>query len=470
MKLFCGAREIAVKELSVNTTYVDFLKKVKYAENYLIINRLRKVAMVMRKSCDLYALIWACYNIGATFCCIDHSLSENAIVERIENFSPDITVCDECIDVSKCCLKQDIFSNILLIEEFDSTIKYGTPNSVLFVIFTSGSTGKPKGVCVLRKAFEEVIHWAQDNIGINQSDVVGQFCKVSFDMGLCDVFLALSVGATLVPMEGMAKIKPGAFIKQFQINYIYSVPTLVDMFMANKDLEKRNLDSIKMLGFGGAALRDVHMKYISDYMPNLKVFNTYGPTETTLFTSCISFNAKDYKNITKESVCLGQPISGVEYRIHKPIDSVGELEVIGDHCLAGYLPGNIDVENAGSAMQYKTGDIVSYSEGQYYFVCRKDNQVKLRGTRIDLDGIDAYLYSKDILSLSFICENKLVVCFSGSKSTADIVRTYLSDYLPSNCMPSHIYKIYSLPLNSNGKYDRSKLIEEYKKGVLENEK
>jgi len=458
--------KIAVRGVKYTKTYGELNNDVHVLMRHIEINGMQRIAIIAEQSYASYCTLWAAYLAGATLCCIGIDYPQERIKQCVDLFQPDIIISSVDIQFS-CFISPEEFISVALNEQkTQESHKCLHQNNVLFVLFTSGSTGDPKGVAVLRKAFEDVIDWAIGNLFMLTDDVVGQYCSISFDMGLCDVFLALSVGAELVPIVGVSKLTPGRLISKYNISWIYAVPTLVDIFSKQRDFEKGNLKSLRQIGFGGAPLYERHMHYICENHRTLIIFNTYGPAETTLFTSCIIFIASDFAHITSKSVCLGNPLPGVTYELEPIDDSLCELVILGDHCFTGYLNcvGDIDFPKATSLGRYATGDIVSFENENYYFVSRKDNQVKVRGNRVSLDGIDAYISKLGYISVSTIINERLVTfCKKDIDLTPNILIGYLGKYLPISHIPDEIIFKDDLPLNKNGKYDRVTLKEEYVK-------
>ena len=186
------------------------------------------------------------------------------------------------------------------------------------------------------------------------------------------------------------------------------------------------------------------------------VFNTYGPTETTLFTSFVQFPANKYKNIALDSICLGKEIEGVKYELIKT-DEQFELVVKGNHCFAGYVTDNMDYQNATSVNTYYTGDLVKTVNGELYFSGRKDNQIKLRGNRLDLDGIDSKLINEGIVASAIVVDDKLIIFHSNCNKQRHDILECLKKHLPQNCLPDEVVFMEKLPMNNNGKYDKKKL-------------
>lgn len=460
MEVFHNPSNNAIINKDYVITYRSLLNRIEEIKSYLQNNNYYKIAIYLPKGFDLYAILWGAYYAGATICCMNNALTEDTATNNLNLFKPDIVFTKKSFSEWNCCEPSTIPNHQKKIT--DSIPR--EPNNVLFVIFTSGSTGTPKGACILRKAFESVIEWSKKNIPIDEKDIVGQFCECSFDMGLCDIFLAFSIGATIVPIEGIQKLKIGQVISEFSITYIYAVPTIVDILIKNKDYEKGRLNSLKVTGFGGAPLRPNHIEYLSQCNPTLVVFNTYGPTETTLFTSFVQFHANKYKNIALDSICLGKEIDGVKYELIKT-GELFELVVKGDHCFAGYITDTMDYQNAISVNNYYTGDLVKTVNGELYFSGRKDNQIKLRGNRLDLDGIDSKLNNDGIVASAIVVDDKLIIFHSDySKQRHDILKC-LKKYLPQNCLPDEVFFIEKLPVNSNGKYDKKQLASIYRENM-----
>ncbi|MDR2045197.1 MAG: AMP-binding protein [Clostridium sp.] len=459
----------AVNSSDGTYSYGELHYDVQLIADFFVLKEIREIALISEKSYLAYCVLWAAHIAGVTICCLNVDLPPKRVAECLALFEPDMVIAENEIYGFDNVPLQKLYSEAVCSKEYFDKLTYPPSNNVMYVLFTSGSTGKPKGVAILRKAFEEVIEWAKTNLSMTSEDIVGQYCNIGFDMGLCDVFLALSIGAELVPITGISMLNPGRIIKQYRISCLYAVPTIVDIFIKHKDFEKGLLSSLKLIGFGGAPLYEKHMRYICTYKPLLTVYNTYGPTETTLFTSCIIFTAEAFQEIIETSVCLGNPVAGVSYEIIGEDGNLGELAVIGSHCLAGYLSDKekINYSAAESKEYFPTGDIVQIKDGNYYFITRKDNQVKIRGIRIDLNGIDTQINKLGISSVSMIIDERLVVFYKGAIANDEIIKL-LANYLPMNCLPDEFISLEEIPLNANGKYDRSKLLNYYRKNELNN--
>lgn len=457
--------KIAIESSKGTYSYGEFQKDVKLIADFLTFKKVRKIFIITEQNYFFYCILWSAYISGITFCSINSDVPLKMIEKYLSSFKPDIIISEKYKFEIDTILMHDIYLEAQSFKENVEKIIYPQSNNVMYVLFTSGSTGEPKGVTILRNAFEDVINWAQNNLGIVSEDIIGQYCNLGFDMGLCDVFLAISIGAKLIPMTGVSKLIPGQTIKKYRISCLYTVPTIIDIFEKHNDFENNKLSSLRLLGFGGAPLYKRHMTYICKYRPFIKIYNTYGPTETTLFTSCIIFIAMDFKKVTENSVCIGNPIDKVKYEIiHYDDENTGELIIIGSHCLAGYLNDSekLNFFNAKSKGYFRTGDIIYIKNNNYYFSSRKDNQIKLNGNRINLDGIDARLDVIGIRSISMLIEERLIIFYEGKDKEIQIMKE-LETYLPRNCLPNDLIKLDNIPLNKNGKYDRLQLLKYYKK-------
>lgn len=463
--------KVAIKISSSHFTYHDLHQDIRLVGEYLASINASKIILVVDKEYLSYVIIWAVYLSGGTFCILDDTLPARRLEASIALFKPDMIISDRLLPghhrhslasiiVAATAMKN---SSVTVTDKNSLTVDKKEKNNVFCILFTSGSTGEPKGVSLLRDAFEEVVNWAVENLGMVSSDVVGHYCDLGFDMGLFDVFLPLIVGATIVPLVGSQKLAPGRYVHRFAISWMYAVPTIADIFQVSHDFERGHLCTLRSLGFGGAPLYLRNIEYIANHKPNMQIYNTYGPTETTIFTSCILFNAYQYRDITKDSVCLGKPITGVNYAINEQSRDdenacMGELIVTGSHCFAGYLTDVTDMDYLGAKTKgiHNTGDLVIKKDDLLYFVGRIDNQVKVRGNRIDLDGLDAQVYKLGIVAKSLVIKERLIMFCAGYLSIGELKRK-LINYLPKNHIPDEFIILTKLPLNKNGKYCKKEL-------------
>jgi amino acid adenylation domain-containing protein len=357
------------------------------------------------------------------------------------------------------------------------------PDDSAYIFFTSGTSGVPKGVLGVHKGLSHFLHWQRNTFHVDTEDRVAQLTGLSFDVILREAFLPLSSGATLcLPDEGL-KLDPVQLMQwlhQERITLFHTVPTLAASWLA-EITGLVMLPSLRVTFFAGEPLNGVLLQRWFNVFPEIdQVVNLYGPTETTL--------AKCFLIITRDSIDPGiQPI-GV------PLPSTQALILNSEKQLCGlYEPGEIvlrtpfrskgyinNVEeqekrftsNPFSAdpldLLYHTGDLGRYrSDGSLEILGRIDQQIKIRGIRIEPYEVQAVLARHPDVQECFVLAQKeaqggatligYVVPKQASPPLASELRRYMKELLPAYMVPASFVILQSLPLTPNGKIDRSAL-------------
>jgi len=351
--------------------------------------------------------------------------------------------------------------------------EYLSSHNLAYVIYTSGSTGRPKGVMVEhRGVVNQTAHFA-DSIDLQLHDRMLQFCSLSFDASVEEIFSSLTRGASLILRSDDWLVDASGFwslCDEYEVN-IADLPTKFWEMLARAQLPVP--ESLRHIVIGGEQVNEHAIKAWfaqNRYTPNL--INTYGPTETTVV-------ATSGKVTDKVSPHIGQPIANTQiYLLDSqgcpvPMGAAGEIYIGGAGVARGYLnqpelTKQYFVDDPFSAepdaRMYKTGDIAKYlADGNIEYLGRNDFQVKVRGFRIELGEIEAQLLAHDQVQQSAVLARKdttddktLVAYYTGSAST-EALRAHVQASLPAHMVPSAYVNLENLPLTPNGKLDRKAL-------------
>jgi amino acid adenylation domain-containing protein len=345
------------------------------------------------------------------------------------------------------------------------------PDDIAYVIFTSGSTGTPKGVAVTHGNLSNLISWYNTAFGVTRNDRATQMRALTFDVSVAELWPALSAGATVYSLDRTAYLLPERlrdYLVRQEIT-ICEAPTLVveQLLMLEWPRETR----LRYLQTGGESLR----VFPPAGLP-FQVINNYGPTECTVISTSgvVSASREDSPHPS-----IGRPIAGAEVYIvdsnfHPvPDGQPGEMLIAGCGVAAGYIHrSDLTKERfitlpgiAGGARVYRTGDIAKkLPDGEFEFIGRVDDQIKLRGYRIEPAEIIAALRRHPAVSAAAVTtvgegvEKQLVayIVLKAGLSGSEL-RDHLALHVPAYMIPELFVPIEQMPLTPHGKIDYSGL-------------
>ena len=344
-----------------------------------------------------------------------------------------------------------------------------------YIIYTSGSTGKPKGVIVEHSAILNTLNWRKNYYGFSRGHAILQLPSFSFDSSVEDIFTPLISGAKLVLIKHQNQFDLtylGNLIKQNQVTHFLIVPNFYRSFLDQIPDDLKNMAAITVAGDN---FTEELVKQHYEKLPDVKLYNEYGPTENSVCSTIYEFVPE------KIIVLIGKPIHNVEcYILDKkrrlsPIGVPGELCVSGDALARGYLNRiELTIEkftdypfSLGKKI-YETGDLAKWMEdGNIEFLGRKDYQVKIRGHRVEPGEIEKHLLKHNDIKEAVVIPKKdhrgeTLLCayfISDSELNSTELRGFLLDRLPENMVPAYFVKLEKMPLSPNGKIDRNKLPE-----------
>lgn len=355
-------------------------------------------------------------------------------------------------------------------------VPLGSADDPAYVIFTSGSTGRPKGVVARQRGVSRLV-LNPGYIDIGSNDVFLQLSPLSFDAATFEIWGALLNGATLAVAEP-GRIDPLAVIRTIRdagVTVLWLTAALFDEFTAH---HLHGLAGLRVLLAGGDVLPTAAIARVLEGLPQTKLVNGYGPTETTTFATTFTF-PRDWRG---REAPIGRPIGNTRTLVldkhmrPQPIGVAGELFIGGDGNAAGYLGRPDLTENAfvpdpfgapGECL-YRTGDHVLWNDdGTLAFLGRADAQVKLRGYRIELGEIETALgQAPGVAQVAAALREDVpgdkrlavyVVTAAGATVDADALRRHLAARLPDYMLPADIVFLARLPVTTNGKLDRRAL-------------
>ena len=356
-----------------------------------------------------------------------------------------------------------------------------TAEDLFVVLYTSGTTGNPKGVMLKHRNIMGLCLGAKQYFSLCQDDNIASCAGFGFDACISDIYPSFFAGACVHIISQDLRIDLTALNEYFEKNHITGV--LLTTQLGRQFVTGVENHSLRYMIVGGETLTPVQPP------AHYKLYNAYGPTEATVYTS-FSHVDKFY-----DRVPLGKPVHNADIYITDkdgnlaPIGTFGELCISGNHVSAGYLnlPAMTDerfVPNPfnsqkGFEKMYKTGDIARYTpDGNIDFLGRRDSQVKVRGFRIELSEIETCLRKyPNLQDCTVIAKadksgNNFIVGYAVSAQQINFedVRRFMEDELPPYMIPDFFMQLPVIPLNPNGKVDRARLPDVLQEGSFRKEK
>ena len=360
-------------------------------------------------------------------------------------------------------------------------------SDVAYVIFTSGSTGTPKGIVHTHESALAFARAAADLYQVTSDDVLSNHSHLHFDMSIFDYFSGPLRGASLVILSDALMRFPASvaeLIENERITIWYSVTTALVELASRGDLEARNLDSLRLVIYGGEVFPPDHLYQRMRILPNTRFSNIYGPAECN---GCTNFDVPPLPNAYRERpVPIGIPIADARLLI---VDADGETADEGE--LLVYARTNMQgywddpektaaafeerSENGSSIRYLKTGDLVRMGEdGNLEYLGRRDRQIKLRGFRIELDGIEAVLGRHPAVVECAVWVEQDETCLWAaallerdySEIDSRALTQYLGQHLPAYAVPRRVYRVEEMPRTGSGKISRLALARQFNGGAV----
>lgn len=360
--------------------------------------------------------------------------------------------------------------------------------NLAYVIYTSGSTGNPKGVMIEHRSLVNFAVVAADAYRITAADRVLQFGSLCFDLSAEEIYPALTHGATVVLRTDAMISSARDFIsccEEWRVS-VLDLPTAYWHELTDAISQEKLVlpESVRLVIIGGEkASLDRVDRWQQAVGRKVRLVNSYGPTETTVAVTLCDLGRQD-RNNALGSVPIGRAMANTTlYVLDKsmrpvPIGVGGELHIGGAGVARGYVnrPDLTTVKfirnpfsDDSAARLYKTGDVVRYqADGNIEFLGRVDNQIKIRGFRVELEEIEQALRSHSSVNGCVVvlreenANKRLVAYIVASKepqpTTAEL-RNFLKAKLPSYMVPAAFEMIEALPQMPNGKIDRRALPE-----------
>ncbi|MBV0401784.1 enterobactin non-ribosomal peptide synthetase EntF [Klebsiella pneumoniae] len=450
------------------------------------------VAVALPRSVFLTLALHGIVEAGAAWLPLDTGYPDDRLRMMLEDARPSLLIATEdqlarfsdIPGLESLCYQQPLAAGD------DAPLALSKPDHTAYIIFTSGSTGRPKGVMVGQTAIVNRLLWMQDRYPLSADDVVAQKTPCSFDVSVWEFWWPFIAGAQLVMAEPEAHRDPQAmqqFFARYGVTTTHFVPSMLAAFVASLDADSvAACRTLRRVFCSGEAL-PTELCREWERLTGAPLHNLYGPTEAAVDVSWYPACGSELAAVTGSSVPIGWPVWNTGLRIldaaMRPVPPgvAGDLYLTGIQLAQGYL-GRPDLTAsrfiadpfAPGERMYRTGDVARWlTNGAVEYLGRSDDQLKIRGQRIELGEIDRVMLALPDVgqAVSHACvfnqaaatggdARQLVgylVSDSGLPLDTAALKARLAEQLPPHMVPVVLMQLAELPLSANGKLDRKAL-------------
>ncbi len=493
----CGADQISYGELDRRSkALAEVLKQQGVRSTGLTGESL--VAVALERSIDLVVSLLAILEAGGAYMPLDATYPAERLTFMLEDAQPALLLSQrQIVDLLPRPLPKGLEQRLLLLEDACDLItgngstssELAHPDGIAYVIYTSGSTGRPKGVQVRHRALGNFLETMARKPGLTCDDTLLAVTTLSFDIAGLELYLPLVTGGTVVVArrhEASDGDRLMELLESCQATAMQATPATWRLLLA---AGWQGNSCFKAM-CGGEALPPELATALGPRCASL--WNLYGPTETTIWSTCQRVDVAAEPLLASRPVAIGRPIDNTVVRLLdrslRPVAAgiPGDLYLGGDGLARGYLrrPAltavNFVPDPSPTGPQprlYRTGDLARrLADGRLEFLGRSDHQVKVRGFRIELGEIESVLEehpsvkqaAAGVFSASAAGHQLIAhVVAASSAATDEELRNHAASRLPDYMVPSTMLWVDELPLTPNGKVDRRALADRAQSAIAQ---
>jgi len=444
------------------------------------------VGVSLNRSTEMFVALVAILKTGAAYLTLDPAYPDGRLDFMIEDSQAYlVATAPEFADRWRQRKIESLVFEIeaLCAEELDS-LNLSLPlraDRRMYIIYTSGSTGSPKGIAGSHRASMNRFSWMWNRYPFSESDICCQKTFLGFVDSVWEIFgpLLKGIPSVILPDDALVDVKRLVqLLSTHEVTRLVLVPSLLQAILESvKDIQSR-LPKLLLWTCSGETLSSELAVRFSQMLPSARLLNIYGSSEVAADVTCHEVTSADMNG----PIAIGRPISNVQVYIFDrhlnlaPIGVQGELYVGGDCLAEGYFRKpeltaerfiTHDFGTGRTVRLFKTGDLGRYfASGDIEYFGRVDNQVKIRGVRVELGEIEEVLKSlPEILNAVVMVNDRLgrkgltayLVIRSGAHPDIEQIRSFMRSKLPLVMIPSDYLIVNFLPLLPSGKVDRMAL-------------
>ncbi len=440
----------------------------------------QRVGIIMEHSVEMIAAIFAVLKTGKAYVPVEPFFPQERISFMMKDAEADVIIVNSA-HREKAGGRRTVTVDAGIKPEDISVKPSAKPDDIAYILYTSGSTGTPKGVAVRNRNVCHYVRAFQNEFHPDATDVMLQYSVCSFDIFVEEVFTSLLSGAALAIPSAETKKDINALMKFVDDNNVTEISGFPYLLLEMNHLPEIP-KSLRLLISGGDVLR---ASYISNLIDKTEIYNTYGPSETTVCAAYCRCNSTE--PLSDGTYPVGKPVLGVQIEIlderSKPVKAgeTGEICISGGGVSAGYIGGR-EKENESfssspdGAALYHSGDLgYCLPDGSIAFLHRRDSQIMILGKRVEPGEVESVLCQcpeiekavvkpyRDEQNLHYMVA---YIVLKQPKAHLSTLKKEMARFLPNYMIPEFFVSMPDIPLNANGKVDTDALPVVMKEGYI----
>lgn len=431
------------------------------------------IGVAVDRSPEMICMMFAILELGYGFVSIDMDLPKERLEYMLQNAQIQYAIADS----TKATIL--IENGIHIIDQDQNDVYVDIPkvnidgNKLAYVIYTSGTTGFPKGVEICHKSLENLIYAMHEAVEFERYKSIACFANTTFDMFIVEAIVSLYYGFEVFLADKEQQTNPKLMSELIEKNEIEVLQTTPSRLQLMQLIDKKfdSLKKCKLFLIGGEKFPSQLFESMHQLVDG-KIYNMYGPTEATVWIS---------SSEVTETIDLGTSFLNNEIFLcgedNKIVSNgLGEIVLSGESLARGYRnnPNEtkvhfVDIDVDGITKRcYKTGDLGEYKEERLYYVGRVDEQIKIRGYRVELGDVDCNILRNKTIKMCATClyehdEKQELIAFyvSEKEYTTQELQGELKEYLPAYMIPASYIQVEHLEFSRNGKLDRTSILNKW---------
>jgi amino acid adenylation domain-containing protein/thioester reductase-like protein len=429
------------------------------------------IGILCDRSFELIISVLAIMRMGGAFIVLDPELPPQRLKYIIEDSKLNLILTKQpfipiATTENNAILTLDSFFNDVQPEQAEN---YNVPkvgNGLAFIEYISSKSGKPKGIMIDEYALTDKLLWWKENIPLDPHDIFINLFTLSLDIGIGSLLWPLSCGASVIIPPYEALLNPEALadlILKKNVTVVVGTPSLLNVILNDARLKHSRL---KKIIFAGENLTLTVLEK-ARRISNASIYNFYGPSECTIISSFSKIHP------LQNYITIGRPVANVKiyildrYLKPVPIGMIGEIYIGGVGISRGYVsqPRLTEASFVSSPFVigeklFQTGDRGLWRDnGEIEYKGRSDNQIKIRGFRVELDELDFVIRSvKGVQEVASIYEGNKIISFIMSTVPLSQIKSEISYLIPQYAMPDKMVSVTEIPLAENGKFNRKAMM------------